>query len=103
MLPRLNSLSLRLYLNGPLPAAWAGGFWRLQSLFIASDVPSRPPADGSQAQQPGDAFPDESRALPPEWSSGFPALRKLELFNLQLAGTFPRAWSVAGFPFLSDL
>ena len=102
VLPLLQSLSLYMRLKGPFPAAWSDGFRGLQTLLIAQPRPSVPPGAGSRDRQAEDV-PVRKRALPPEWSSGFSALRRLDFFNLHITGTFPLAWSVSGFPLLEGL
>lgn len=114
VLPSLQSLVLNVpRLRGPLPAAWARGFPRLEILGVSYRPPSAPNqlAAGAHPRAPTNATLEqqsicaqgELRALPAEWASGFPRLSKLQLSTLCLAGTVPRAWWDGGFGQLAEL
>lgn len=95
VLPLLQELRLKLRVQLPLPASWAGGFCRLRKLEVslAASVPLA--AAGGQGHH---------HRLPEEWAGGFPQLEELSLVNLDLEGTIPASWlGGTAFPQLTGL
>lgn len=100
--PALRTLRVVAGLRGTLPAAWADGFRRLETLSLA-EPPVNPPGllpHLSELEAAEKLWHSEAdmckvlspRWLPPEWSHGFPALRQLTLSALCLSGPIPADW-----------
>lgn len=111
-LPTLRHLTVQGTLAAPLPAAWAGGFLRLQTLSLleAGGAAAARAGNSSQTAAAGGATPSPAAAgqaahqLPPEWGRGFPALTALVVDRQRLTGSFPAAWQAPGaFPLLTTL
>ncbi|PSC68490.1 hydroxylamine reductase [Micractinium conductrix] len=99
-LPALQHLSLRLGLQGSLPAGWSLGFRRLRSLTL---IALEQPAEATRAL-PAAPGRGGAGALPAAWASGFLMLRALHMNGLGLSGPLPPAWLEGGsFPSLAVL
>lgn len=126
MLPALQELRIQLSGIARLPAAWAGGFRRLELIVLssftdgilwqASSVPASEICHKREATTAGDAAAAAAAAegaapgqglssLPPEWAGpgSFPSLSSLELNCLPLWGPLPRSWQDGGFPQITQL
>ena len=93
-----------MHFEGPLPAAWSGGFRQLQYLIIRqldsmdSHTTIAPAAPALQAYMSGG-----TRVLPSDWAAGFPHLLRLALHGLAITGSIPIGWIAKGFPKLDAL
>jgi hypothetical protein len=117
-LPALQTLNLRLQIEGQLPPQWGTGFRKLRILTLThippedvpgNGLPTPAPAVHSVGAAPGSSAavglpaPSSSAAgLPVEWAAGFPWLQRLEVNGVKLEGSLPEEW-IEGFPRLTFL
>ncbi|KAI3433944.1 hypothetical protein D9Q98_003746 [Chlorella vulgaris] len=117
-LPALQTLNLRLQIEGQLPPQWGTGFRKLRILTLThippedvpgNGLPTPAPAVHSVGAAPGSSAavglpaPSSSAAgLPVEWAAGFPWLQRLEVDGMQLEGSLPEEW-IEGLPRLTFL